>query len=225
MTTLVYIPGTHDWEPPDDSEEQYRWWQSRSRWCQGLLEDGFTRFTGWDLRHRTDPSIVIEASPWGCGLAGTAWAGLAKRTWWSGAHTVTRALIRGRTVDPDMAWVLACHSHAGQIGVLVDWLLRRMGYPGLDALVTICTPVRKDMHPYYRLVRCPWLNIYNPNYATNFMQWMGQRGRVRLSMPGTTVANAPVSGIGHSAFVRDPDAHASAKRDLLLPFLWNEVTP
>ena len=202
MMTYRTVAGTEDWDPPEDGLN-LRWWQRSSVFSQIMTAHGCAR-TGWSYQG-------LDLPPWSTQLAGTWVSGRDIRTWWRGAYGLAWELEQ----QPPETRTLICHSHGGQVGVLVAWILRESG--GLARLVTVCTPRRRAMRQYYEAVDCPWLHIYNTNLWANRMQWLGARA-AGWTMPAPA-ENVCVKGIGHSALLREPDRFAAVYQDVLLPFL------
>ena len=200
--TIVPVAGTHDWEPPEDGLN-LRWWQGESDFTALMTVHGITRH-GWHWHG-------LDLPPWGAVLAGTLFAGRDLRTWWRGAYGQAEDLER----LPVEKRNLLCHSHGGNVGVLVARLLEPCG--GLNSLVTVCTPRPRVMQEYYERVTCPWLHIYNTHLWSNRMQWLGARG-ASWKMP-EPARNVRLKGIGHSELLRQPRRFESAYADVVLPFL------
>jgi hypothetical protein len=95
-------------------------------------------------------------------------------------------------------------------------------YGGLHTLITICTPVRKDMRDAYDAVTCPWLHVYDANIWSNRMQLFGARLSFEMKMPGAQ--NLKLKGIGHSELVRDPLRFEAIHTQELMPFVALERT-
>lgn len=200
---ITLVPGTRDWSPSNDIANS-RWWQSQSPFTQMWHHQGFTRH-GFEW-------AGSEIPQWGTVLSGTFWSDRTHRTWWRGAFGQASDLAQLPLQDRN----LICHSHGGNLGVLVEHLLRTRGFGGLNSLTTICTPNRRDMASYYHGVACPWLAVYNTNIVTNRMQWMGARGN-RWKMPEAT--NVNLKCIGHSRLIREPYQFAEHHHDILMPFI------
>lgn len=156
----------------------------------------------------------VDLPPWGTDLGGTFFAGPLLRSWWRAAYGLAEEL------EPEDFETrnLVCLSHGGNIGVMVDVLLRRHGTSGgLHRLVTVCTPQRRSMREHYATVSCPWLHVYSTNLWTNRMQWLGARGAgFKMPEPAT---NVRLPGIGHSDLLRDPERFDVEHEAVLMPFL------
>lgn len=202
---ITLVAGTEDWEWPDTGENM-RWWQSQSEYTALMRGFGCQRH-GW-RRHGCD------LPPWSTALAGTFFSGRDFRSWWRGALGLAEDLETLPVRDRN----LICHSHAGNLGVMVASDLQRSA-GGLNSLVTICTPRRRDktMQALYEAVECPWLHIYCKHVWSNRMQWMGARGASWM-MPAPA-QNAKVKGIGHSELLRQPRRFEHIHREIIIPFL------
>ena len=198
MRKIVLIPGTRDWAPPEDGKN-VRWWQSNSPFTLLWQRSGFQRH-GWTWHG-------LDLPQWATGLAGTAWADKDHRTWWRGAYGQAEALERLPLEDRNVI----CHSHGGNLGVLLA------GMVPLHRLITVCTPVRRDMRDAYDAVTCPWMHVYDANLWTNRMQLFGARLSFEMKMPGAK--NLKLKGIGHSELVRNPLRFEAIHTQELMPFV------
>ena len=202
MMIYTAVAGSEDWDPPEDGWN-HRWWQRNSDF-QMLMGGHDVERRGWAWEE-------LDLPAWSTQVAGTWVSGRDIRTWWRGAYGLAEELGQRPVADR----ILICHSHGGQIGVLVEHLLAPHG--GLHKLVTVCTPRRRGLWAYYAAVSCPWLHIYNTNLWTNRMQWVGARG-AGWKMPAPA-QNVRVRGIGHSDLLRAPFRFESVFKDVLVPFL------
>jgi hypothetical protein len=201
---IILIPGTRDWSPLEDSLN-LRWWQRDGDLTRLWERHGFQRY-GWDYHG-------IDHPQWATVLSGTAWADKDHRTWYRGAFGQETELEKLFKEDRNVI----CHSHGGNLGVILA-LEAQKYIGGLNSLITICTPVRKDMQEMYEAVTCPWLHIYDGNFWTNRMQWFGARLRFEMKMPGIA-QNLKLEGIGHSELVRDPLRFREIHVSKLMPFV------
>ena len=200
---LYTCAGTADWDPPFN--EPKAWWEIGSDF------DGVIRPQGIE--------IVTRAWPWwGTGLNGTVTTS-AMRSWWNGAYDWAAALREVPLLDRN----LIGHSHAGQLIALMHMLPEPYRVE-LNSIVTVCTPVRRDLFEAYGRVKCPWIHLTDRNFWSNRMQIWGalfdRSWRVDWSMPAPARTHVE-PGIGHSRLLRDPLMWRGVINNVLVPF-WEQ---
>lgn len=190
--TYVPVAGTHDWAPGTAAT---RWWQAASPFTQMMRRLGLDR-------------AGQEWPFWSTALAGTVFAGRTRRVWWHGAYVLATFL---KTLPLEDRNLIAL-SHGGQVAAIAASRL-----VPVRTLVTVCTPVRRDLDDVYRVVQARWLHLYCVGWS-NRLQFLGQRVRLRWQMPAPAV-NKRLKQIGHSDLLRDPDEFEDVYREVIAPFL------
>ena len=197
MLTYVPVAGTHDWNP---DEAGGRWWERDSAFA--------TFMSRHDVERRGRAAFPF----WSTALSGALFVGPARRAWWHGAY-VLADYLEGLPFDERNVIAL---SHGGQVAAIAAGLVT-----GVHRLVTVGTPVRKDLARAYRRIRCPWMHLYSTGWE-NRWQVFGElfdRGvRRRWDMPAPAL-NRRVEGIGHGDLLRDPERFEDVYTGIILPFL------
>lgn len=196
--------GTWAWDPPRNAVPA--WWEYGSPFDAAMAQRGI--------------QIITESwPPWGTGLSGFGTTA-AMRSWWHGAE-----VFAGRLRQVPFAHRnLMVHSHCGQVAALLACLPPEDQVP-IRSLVTVCTPVRRDLFWAYAQVGCPWLHITERHFWRNRMQLWGaiwdKSLRVDWSMPAPAVTHIE-KGIGHSDLVLKPETWDHVYDDVLMPF-WESI--
>ncbi len=196
MTTYVPVAGTFDWDPV---ATEPHWWQPGSDFEQ------FMRARDFAPRARTWPF-------WSTTPAGALIVGRAQRAWKHGAHVLADYLED--VADDDRN--LIGFSHGGQVAAIAA-----AKHVNCARLVTVGTPVRKDLAEIYASVDCPWLHLYSTGWE-NRWQFFGSlfdRGvRLRWAMPAPAT-NHRVEGTAHGGLLRRASEFASVWDETIVPFL------
>lgn len=192
-TPVVAIGGTwstrHSWDGDD------QWWGNASPWWQAM--------TGWGfVPLRPDDPFV-----WSSDINGGArwpWQRESYSDWHAGARALKYYL---RDVPIDRRHVVA-HSHAGNVVAMAC----ATGLV-LASLVTVSTPVRADLRPYY-VAAAPrvgqWLHLFSD--WSDRMQWFGcwfdGSLDVVRDLRVANVNNEGVPGMGHTGVLTRPEGIA-----------------
>lgn len=187
---VVLVPGTHGWRGLSTSGQ---WWQPGSPFVRMLEAAGIT---------------VLTPYVWTTDISGLWWTG--RREWEAAAYGCATHLQHYGRCEGRVVHVLA-HSHGGQVAALAATLGADIG-----SLITVAMPVREDMMPIYyasrRHVR-DWLHLYSAGWRDR-MQWLGALMDGRLGvrrhlgmapLPGHTIVDQRLTGLGHGDLLRDPD--------------------
>lgn len=197
---LYTVSGTWDWDPPTNATRA--WWEHGSRFDSAMEARGIAIVT------RPWP-------PWGTGINGFGTTA-AMRGWWVGAYTFAERLRNVPWKDRNVI----VHSHAGQIVALMAMLPLEYRV-ALHSIVTVCTPVRRDLFSAYAEIGCPWLHLTDRSFRRNRMQIWGalwdRSFRVDWAMPAPAVTHIQ-PGIGHSQLLREPERWGGVFDGVLLPF-------
>jgi hypothetical protein len=206
----VAIAGTWGQRDPEAAIDPWRdWWHPQSHWSADM------QALGWHPL-RPDPFR------WSTDLDGTWLQRVVQRRifgdWWAAAYALCYYCGHEPTVEgpakareyadlwvsrPDAVLgppVLIAHSHGGQVALLAI----RLGLP-VHGLITVCTPVRRDV-----LRECEgrtpqrWVHVYG-DHADRW-QWLGEVGDgvfgIVRQMPVPGVINVPAArGHGHSGLL------------------------
>lgn len=188
-TPVVAIGGTwstrHSWDGDD------QWWGNASPWWKAMTDWGFCPL-------RPDDPFVWSSDING----GPRWPWTKER--FGDLHAGARALkYYFRDVPIDQRHVVA-HSAAGNLTAIAC----ATGLV-LASLVTVSTPVRADLRPYY-VAAAPrvgqWLHLYSD--WSDRVQWFGQwfdgsfRVQRQILVPG--INNQGVPGMGHTGVLETP---------------------
>jgi len=196
---LVAFPGTGEWDPNDHTG--VAWFQRGSTFSRLMSQHGF------------DQALPDDQPAWSSALAGTPLSGPNRkaRPWWYGV-AMTDARLRALPAEDRN---LIAVSHGGQPATILA------GRVPCRSLITVGTPVRRDMRAHYLAVGCPWLHVFSRGWG-NRWQYFGQlfdRGvSLGLQMP-PPAHNERREGIGHIDLVRRPDLYEGIYRTVVLPFL------
>jgi pimeloyl-ACP methyl ester carboxylesterase len=130
------------------------------------------------------PSVAIER------VAGRASAEVERHV----------SAIRPKAHRPDDQIVLVAHSHGGQVALLATGVL---GLP-VAGLVTVCTPVRRDVLDMVgNGVPRPWLHLHSDQ--ADRWQWLGEWGDGAVGivrrMPPPAINMPAAVGLGHSGLL------------------------
>ena len=186
---VVLVPGTHGWRGFATSGQ---WWQPGSPFVRMLEGAGIE---------------VLAPYVWSTDLSGTWWTG--RREWEAAAYGCATHLEHYGPCAHRPVHVIA-HSHGGQVVALAATL-----GANLASLITIAMPVREDMMPVYVAARHhvrDWLHVYGAGWRDR-MQWLGAlmdghvgvRRHLGLApLPGHTIVDHRLTGIGHSDVLRTP---------------------
>lgn len=187
---FVAIAGTWGQRDPEAAIDPWRdWWHPQSHWASDM------RTLGW-LPLRPDPFR------WSTDLDGVWWERLLGRNesdWMAAAYALAW-YCEGRPLP-----VLIAHSHGGQVALLAI----AKAYLRVRGLITVCTPVRRDV-----LDQCagrwprPWVHVYG-DWADRW-QWLGEIGDgafgIVRRMPVDGVVNVALGrGHGHSGLLTTPE--------------------
>lgn len=198
MVRYVAVPGTWAWRDRDRADA----WFNASSPFAAVLEtinlaplrpDAFlwtTRLNGTDGWRR-----------WLRRWIPRDWENSDHLDWQQGAHAL-RWYCEVEGGNPD---VLIAHSHGGQVAayaIAAGWIRPRL-------LVTVSTPPRADMTPFYELVAraTTWRHVYATD--GDLIQWGGNAGDGRFDMvrrgemPEASL-NVGVPGAGHATVLHDP---------------------
>ena len=162
------------------------WFRADSPFIKGAIRRGFE---------------IFDAEPW-------LWSGrleVAKNDEWvnEGRHLTYYCAA----LHPDVEVSIIAHSHGGQLAALA---IARGGLR-VKHLVTVATPIRKDMEEFYRAIPTrisgTWLHIYG-DWWKDWMQKLGEFGDGYLGwyrkMPHA--ANIHAKGTNHSSTLQDDGA-------------------
>lgn len=176
---MHYVPVAGTWAEKDT--ETLQWYEAGSPFAVWMARRGWTR-------------KATEFGFWSTALGGTLWCGGDHLAWQFGGRVL-------RSFLGDLPWEhrnVVAHSHGGQI---VAYALAD-GLP-IRSLVTISTPVRRDMDPVWAASLDVRQGRHVALYATGWgdrIRWLGQRGRFRRVVDGAD--GVEVQG-GHSGVVRE----------------------
>lgn len=179
MFRYMPISGTHE-------KRKKSWVNKGSMFDRFMTAFGFARLAEHGLRF------------WSGALAGTFFAGRGHRVWKFGGRTVY-AFLEKLTPEERAKLVIVAHSHGGTV---LAYALAMRPLLKVGAIVTVGTPVRKDMDDVWALAKEATdlhIQIYSVGVGS-FMRWVGQRGRLRREMPWADV-RWTVKG-GHSGVLR-----------------------
>lgn len=222
---MIYLPiaGTNGWS--DDSSHLEQYGRNEIRWWQDSYFYYFMHNEGFDVPNIKDPFI------WTTDLGGTSFW----RRWpiWRGKVSLTRDHRDWIAGGAALRWYLQlnslafsdiniiAHSHGLQVvAYACDQGLR------VNHLITVGSPIRKDMRHHYQMMRdgCVrrWLHIYDGN--NDRIQWAGQIGdgsfTGRLNNKFARF-NHPLKNIEHSRVLSDPEAFHFWKDMFWIDFLKN----
>jgi hypothetical protein len=198
MSLVVKVPSSYEWSPPEFNGT--RWWQSDSEFSQLLASHGY-RPCPWLLGGQEIPL-------WSCGKPSMS-------AFWHGAFTLAETLYE---LDYDDRLVIA-HGDGGQVAVLAVVILGIEAVP-IKRLLTVNTPVRRDMSMYYDRVTCRWRHLYTRT-LWNSLTWSkawGSFGRFSPQMPGRSW-NRELSKFDYSVVLTDPKKCLDTFREEVLLFL------
>jgi hypothetical protein len=187
------IPGTHDWDPPDDMTE--RWWAYHSRFTRDMRAEGFERL---------GPKYPL----WNAQLTGTFFSGPALRSWWHGAYVGVDHVLAHDIPVADRNFV--GFSHGGNVAYLIATMIP------VNSIVDVGTPVRKDMAWAYRAARCRKLHVYSTGWE-NKMQLAGQLmdREVRWRWENADTENLRLEGTAHGDLLRKAELFPMFRRHVL----------
>lgn len=212
MTTKVMlVQGTHGW----GWSSAQQWWEQGSPFAQSLQRQGCELLGG------ARPFI------WSTDLDGFGW--LLRRPFkrhinWESAGLQLYAYIDNPLVGPITDYVpladrnIIAHSHALQVVAYAC----RAGLK-INRLITIGSPVRRDMDDVYRAARPnirAWLHVHSD--GSDRIQWLGELGDGHLGI----VREAPladqnlrIAHVSHSRLLWDPMYFPLWRIEGLLTFL------
>jgi len=180
---VVYIPfaGTRDWSPGDTD----RWWQQESPHADFMASHGFkcrSLYYPW----------------WATALAGTVFAGPSKRVWYHGALVAADWIERNGIPIADRN--LIAYSHGGQVAKIVATFIP------VRCIVTIGTPIRKDMREHYEKATGKQLHVYSTGWENRWQAFGSLFDKdLRLSWQMPFSENKKIQGIGHGDVLEKPD--------------------
>ena len=199
------IPGTWAF---DGRTTNGKWWMASSRFAEAMRKR--------DLAPVFDDPFVWSTDVNGVGIA--AWFGgtSSYNDWEAGAQALAYYL---RDVPYTSRNIIA-HSHGGQIALMAA----RNGVM-IRNLLTIATPVRKDMQDTYDKARPNigrWTHVHS-----DWSDWMQILGGVfdgslgmRRKMPLADY-NIQLPKVGHSSIIEQPEQH-SDHWDMLVAYVKDE---
>lgn len=174
-----------------------------------------SRFSNMLRKHGLEP-VLFEWSRNVDGLPGWLnwWQKGQHRSWISGGKALADKIRVMKLMNPGCRISVICHSHGVNVVIYAVLRAHDCGDPiQVDDLVSVCSPVREDMHKQangarkYGIRR--WRQIASQN--GDFMQWAGEVFDGHLQLKGRTrewkqaTSNILLEGIGHSKLLNDAD--------------------
>jgi pimeloyl-ACP methyl ester carboxylesterase len=182
VARYLAISGTWAYDTELGADE---WWNPQSAWCRYLAQHGMT-YLEPDEPYCWDGHID--------GIRGK------KVVWTAAASQLAYRLRRVPLEDRN----LVAHSHGGQVALLTAAVLP------INRLVTVATPVRKDMRDtaLHAQIRGGWRHLYSVGWS-DYMQLLGSLFdgawslERRFLVPTCQNVGIP-GGVGHSRLLNDP---------------------
>lgn len=185
------------------------WAQARSRFSRMLRDAGFVteHFQAWTRNVDGVPSL---------------WQRGRHRSWIAGGYAFADKVRLLRAQHPGALIVAVCHSHGLQP---ILYGLARNEDVWLDRLISVCSPVRRDMQrqatgAVKRIGR--WRHVFSSGW--DFWQWAGELAIGHLQLWRERKwrqahQNVPIDRIGHSKLLNNRRFLDLWKTDGMLDFL------